>query len=190
MNKTNSFIRNVKRAEEAKKVLDRLRQKDPHINMRIENYHYEFVHRRNRFDYQRRTSSSHTKEVRYSEYTDRSADPSTVAHMKKAKLTRLDLILDVQYTPQASQSKTCQEHHFKREKINDTHYDFTLTESVDDFEYEILVHNGDLGEGLPWYCNTTVYWIFHLLFIGWIIRILFVNNSSRVTYTVEKVILK
>ena len=102
MNKTIAFIRNVKRAEDAKNVLDKLREKDPHINMRLENYHYEFVHRRNTIDYQKRTSSTHTKEVRYSEYTDRSADPSSVSHMKKAKLTRLDLLLDIQYTPQAS----------------------------------------------------------------------------------------
>ncbi|CDW86499.1 2-isopropylmalate synthase [Stylonychia lemnae] len=188
--KTNGFIRNVMRAHEAQKILDNLKNEAPKVSMRLENYHYEFVRRNHRYDYTQRTSSIHTRDFRYSEFIDQSANPSSVSHMKKYKLTRLDLILDIQYTAQASQSKVCQEYNLKKEKISDTHHDLTVTSRVEGFTSEILVHNGELGESLPFYCNSWVYWITHLLFIGWIVRILFVSNSQRVSYTVEKVILK
>ncbi|CDW87191.1 morn repeat-containing protein [Stylonychia lemnae] len=188
--KTNAYLSDVIRSHESKGIIDDLKAKAPRIEMEIENYHYELYHRRRGLSYEKRVSSRFFRDLKYAEYMDQSADASSVEHIKNYKLTRLDIQLDIQYSAQASQSKECQSYDFKKEKVSDTHYEFNLKNHLEGFRQSILVHNGSHAESLPWYTSKTIYWITHLLFIGWIFRIFFVSNSQRVKFTIDKVILK
>jgi hypothetical protein len=118
-----------------------------------------------------------------------SPDASAVDYMKTSKLTRITFNINVTYTPQACQSFKCQEYQFKQQNIRDTHYDYDVLKNIQGYQEFVLMHNLE-GGSLPWYANKTYYWLFSILTLGWVYRIIFVNNSKKITFSYNKLICR
>jgi hypothetical protein len=118
---------------------------------------------------------------------DKSPEPDSVEVIKKYKLTRVENGLNVTYCPDAWASFCNQEEDFKKRNIRDTHWDYRVINDLPGHIPEILLHN---SEELPWFANSTYYWIFSLLLMGWLYRVLFLLNSQKITFDFAKIILK
>jgi hypothetical protein len=103
-------------------------------------------------------------------------------------LSRLIFKKDFDYTATAKASYQYQKHEFKEKNISDTHYDFTENEILEGMKDSVLIYNSDLG-ALPWFAGRGTYWSFSLIGFSWIIRVLLVTNSKRVTFKFKKLIL-
>ena len=77
---------------------------------------------------------------------------------------------------------------FKNYHYVDTYYDFHVSKTMRGFRENVLIFNDSKGS-LPWYASKCVYTFFTLICLSWIPRILFVNNSTRVTFDIQKIIL-
>eukprot|EP00347_Sterkiella_histriomuscorum_P011712 403371400 len=157
------------------------RDRAPKITMVYQNYH----HYHEKGQEKRRNTECCREELRYYEFLDQSADIKSVQHVKATALTRVEFEKIVSYSVQASQSKTCQEHDFKQRSHKDEHGDLTNDVSIEGIIKHITVYRSQ-----PLLCNTFVFKIFALFMQSWIIRVLFVFSSQRVTYDFQKYIVK
>lgn len=57
------------------------------------------------------------------------------------------------------------------------------------YEKYIMMYNAEKG-GLPWYANQKIYWLFSVLLLGWLIRIILTMKTKRITYEFVKVVIK
>jgi len=77
---------------------------------------------------------------------------------------------------------------FKYRNIRDVHYDFSISKEIPGFKENVCVYNQEKGE-LPWFASQCYYILFSLLFISWYMRFKFIGNSTRVKFTMTKLIL-
>jgi hypothetical protein len=42
----------------------------------------------------------------------------------------------------------------------------------------------------PWFANKNIYWIFSCAFFGWFYRIMFVKNTQRIQFDLNKLIIR
>lgn len=72
-------------------------------------------------------------------------------------------------------------------RISESPFFLTKEESIVGYEKYKMMYNAEKGE-LPWYANKKVYWVFSMLLLGWLFRIILTLKTKRMTYEFVKTI--
>jgi len=145
---------------------------------------------RYRTEHYRVRVNTHYKKSRFNFYqwTDTSPDPSSIGYISELHLTRLKFYKVFSFTSYASYSFNIQKDHFLACHIRDRHYDFHVAKDIPGFRENVLIFNDTKGP-MPWFCKRCNYVLAALFMLSWLNRIKFVSQSTKVTFTMRKMIL-
>lgn len=134
---------------------------------------------------------THTAEepYRFAEWMDQSPSSSLINYVNNYRAIRFDVGIHLEYGPQAQASYDFQKYDFKRRNHRDSRQDFEEKETIEDLHKHVLIINNEKG-GLPWYCNTGVFWFCNILMFNWLYKIIFVSLTERATFKYNKLIMK
>lgn len=175
------FFKNQIHLKDLEEYLRRIQQQHPTITMVYQNIRHEHHNGKHKEVNKERF----TQEYRYHEYIDESPDFNTFDAVQTSSMTRLELAVDVRYSPVASSSLEAQRAEFERNSKKEEHGTGSTTVSTGDMLSHMIVYKSQ-----PLILNSLFYTLCNLCMMSWVIRVMLVFNSQRVEYTFQKYILK
>ena len=184
-NQTSHFMSNKMKLDDCMSKINSSITNPPKMTMSLQNFNTSGTGKDKKTWY----TGHHEAPFLFCDWLDKSPPPETLKYVNEIHLTRLYTYDVVNMSAKANASYNIQKHKFIKENWKDENFYYDLVNGFEGHSAQTLIVNPAKG-GFPWYTNRNFLYLFDLILMGWLPRLLLERNSQRVEFTIEKFIIQ